>query len=55
MPIEINLLRDYKGGDPEKYRKYQAMRFKDPQVVDQVLALDEKWRSLGTCEDIVML
>ena len=22
MPIDINELRDYKGGDPEKYRNY---------------------------------
>eukprot|EP00816_Leptocylindrus_hargravesii_P007582 CAMPEP_0196811786 /NCGR_PEP_ID=MMETSP1362-20130617/20058_1 /TAXON_ID=163516 /ORGANISM="Leptocylindrus danicus, Strain CCMP1856" /LENGTH=478 /DNA_ID=CAMNT_0042187169 /DNA_START=23 /DNA_END=1459 /DNA_ORIENTATION=- len=51
MPIELNLLRTYKGGDPEKYREYQKKRFKDPAVVDQVLAEDEKWRDLVVQKD----
>jgi len=46
MPIDINELRDYKGGDPEKYRTYQKQRFKDPSVVDQVLKIDEEWREV---------
>lgn len=46
MPIDINELRDYKGGDPEKYRTYMKQRFKDPTIVDQVLAIDDEWRDL---------
>jgi seryl-tRNA synthetase len=46
MPIDINDLRDYKGGDPDKYRQYMSMRFKDPSLVDQVLELDSQWRTL---------
>eukprot|EP00591_Stephanopyxis_turris_P001750 CAMPEP_0195517654 /NCGR_PEP_ID=MMETSP0794_2-20130614/11191_1 /TAXON_ID=515487 /ORGANISM="Stephanopyxis turris, Strain CCMP 815" /LENGTH=486 /DNA_ID=CAMNT_0040646491 /DNA_START=55 /DNA_END=1515 /DNA_ORIENTATION=+ len=46
MPIEINVLRTYKGGDPEKYRTYMKQRFKPPEWVDDVLAADEKWRDL---------
>lgn len=46
MPIDINELREYKGGDPEKYRTYQKQRFKDPTVVDQVLKVDEEWRDV---------
>ena len=46
MPIDINELRDYKGGDPEKYRTYQKQRFKDPAVVDQVVKIDEEWREV---------
>ena len=46
MPIDVNELRDYKGGDPEKYRTYQKQRFKDPAVVDQVLKIDEEWRDV---------
>lgn len=46
MPIDINELRAYKGGDPEKYRTYQKQRFKDPAVVDQVVKIDEEWRDV---------
>jgi len=44
MPIDINELRDYKGGDPAKWRTYMEQRFKDPTIVDQVVALDADWR-----------
>lgn len=44
MPIDINELRDYKGGDPEKWKKYMEQRFKDASLVDQVLELDKRWR-----------
>ena len=44
MPIDINNLRTYRGGEPEKWRKYMADRFKDPAIVDQVIAADDKWR-----------
>ncbi|CAB9506020.1 Serine--tRNA ligase [Seminavis robusta] len=46
MPIDINELRDYKGGDPEKYRNFMKQRYKDPSIVDQVLAIDEQWRNV---------
>jgi seryl-tRNA synthetase len=46
MPIDINELRDYKGGDPAKWRKYMEQRFKPPEWVDEVIAEDEKWRTV---------
>lgn len=46
MPIDINELRDYKGGDPDKYRTYMKQRFKPPEWVDQVLKEDETWRQM---------
>lgn len=46
MPIDINELRTYKGGNPDAYRDYMSKRFKDPTIVDQVLAKDESWRDL---------
>jgi len=46
MPIDINSLRTYKGGDPDAYRRYMTQRFKDPTLVDQTLAKDEAWREL---------
>lgn len=41
MPIDINWLRTDKGGDPEKWREYQARRFKDPALLDQVMEIDQ--------------
>lgn len=51
MPIDINELREYKGGDPAKYRKYMAQRFKDVTIVDQVLERDTAWRDLRNSID----
>ena len=44
MPIDINELREYKGGDPAKWRKYMEARFKPAEWVDEVIAKDEEWR-----------
>lgn len=43
MTIDINLLRENKGGDPEKVRVSEKRRFRDPKIVDQVIALDKQW------------
>jgi len=40
--IDIKLFRE----NPEVIRKSEANRFKDPNRVDQVIELDQKWRSL---------
>ena len=48
MPIDINELREYKGGDPSKYRTYMEQRFKSSTVVDEVVQLDQEWRRLRT-------
>lgn len=45
MPIDVNELRVYKGGDPRKWRGYQIARFKPPEWVDDVIAKDEEWRT----------
>ena len=45
MPIDINLLRTYKGGDPEKVRESQRRRFAPVEIVDEIIALDDKWRA----------
>lgn len=51
MPIDINELRTYKGGDPAKYKKYMEQRFKPQEWVDEVIAEDEKWRALTKEKD----
>ena len=45
MPIDINALRDYKGGDPAKVRQNQIDRFRPPEWVDEVIAIDKEWRA----------
>ena len=47
MPIDIEELRAFKGGDPEKVRESERRRFNDPSRVDTVIALDEQWGHFG--------
>jgi seryl-tRNA synthetase len=51
MPIDINNLRDYKGGDPEKWRTFMKQRFKPVEWVDDVIAADREWRDQRTEAD----
>jgi len=44
MPIDINLLRKEKGGNPDAVKKSQKDRFADEALVDSIIDLDEKWR-----------
>lgn len=45
MPIDINNLRGAdRGGNPDLWRDMTQKRFKDPKLVDNVIALDEQWR-----------
>ena len=41
MPIDINLLRAFKGGIPDIVKQSQISRFKDVAIVDQVISHDE--------------
>jgi len=45
MPIDINELREYKGGNPAQWRSHMTARFKPPEWVDEVIIKDEEWRS----------
>ncbi|KAJ1492354.1 hypothetical protein T484DRAFT_1664269, partial [Baffinella frigidus] len=42
--LDINLLREEKGGSPELVRASQKKRFGDVTLVDQVIAIDLEWR-----------
>lgn len=44
MPIDINLLRKEKGGDPDAVKLSQKNRFADETLVDQVIEIDSEWR-----------
>jgi len=42
--LDINLFREYKGGNPELIRESQRRRYADVTLVDKVIELDEVWR-----------
>ncbi|CAI9769505.1 unnamed protein product [Fraxinus pennsylvanica] len=42
--LDINLIREEKGGNPEKVRESQRRRFADPGLIDEVIKLDKEWR-----------
>ncbi|CAB4058565.1 SARS [Lepeophtheirus salmonis] len=44
MVLDIDTLRPEKGGDPDKVRKNQKLRFKDEKIVDSIVQMDEDWR-----------
>ena len=46
MVLSIDLFRPDKGGDPEKIRENQRLRFKDTKLVDIIVEKDEEWRKL---------
>lgn len=46
MPIDINLLRKDKGGDPDAVKASEIKRQRDGKIVDDVLELDNTWRKI---------
>jgi len=42
--VDINLLREENGNDPQIVRDSQRKRGKDVQVVDTIIDLDRQWR-----------
>lgn len=51
MVLDIELFRAEKGGNPAKIRENQGKRFKNVELVDQVVACDQKWRELRHTAD----
>lgn len=46
MPIDINWLREDRGGDPNRIKEFQRKRFASVELVDEILALDSQWRQM---------
>jgi len=44
MVLDIKLFRAEQGGDPELIRESQRRRHKPVEIVDEIIALDDKWR-----------
>jgi seryl-tRNA synthetase len=40
MPVDINLFRKEKGGDPELVRQSELKRCRDGKLVDEIVELD---------------
>jgi seryl-tRNA synthetase len=46
MPLDINLFRADRGGDPERIRESQRRRFASVEIVDEIIQHDNQWRQL---------
>lgn len=46
MPLDINLFRLDKGGDPEKIKESQRRRYASVELVDEIILKDNQWRHL---------
>lgn len=44
MGLDINLFRTDKGNDPAVVKESEKRRFRDPALVEKVMALDSQWR-----------
>jgi seryl-tRNA synthetase len=44
MVLDINLFRAEKDGNPDLIKKSQRDRYKNVELVDQVIDFDEQWR-----------
>ena len=53
MPLDVQLFRADQGGNPELIKDSQKKRFKDPKIVDEVIAFDTKARkSVGDLDNL---
>jgi seryl-tRNA synthetase len=46
MPLDINAFRTFAGGNPDELRESQRRRFKPVEMIDEIIAVDEKWRTI---------
>ena len=44
MVLDLDLFREDKGGSPEKMRQNQIKRFKDVELVNNLIKADGEWR-----------
>lgn len=51
MVLDLDLFRKDKGGDPDKVRENQKLRFKDLNLVETVIAKDGEWRKSVSYRD----
>ena len=58
MVLDIDQFRPEKGGNPDKIRENQRLRFSDVSMVDKIVQADENWRkgsSLEKCFTVSLL
>ncbi len=44
MPLDIAMFRSHQGGNPDAIKESQKKRFASVELVDEIIAKDEKWR-----------
>jgi seryl-tRNA synthetase len=44
MNLDINCFREDKGADIALYKDSIKKRFRDPAIIDNIVALDKEWR-----------
>ena len=44
MVLDIDQFRPEKGGNPDKIKENQKLRYCDVSMVDKIVAADERWR-----------
>lgn len=44
MPLDINLFRAGSGGNPDLIKESQRRRYASVELVDEIIAKDDKWR-----------
>jgi len=55
MPLDINLLRTDRGGNPELVKESQRRRNASVELVDEIIAMDADWRRMtGDVDDAKM-
>lgn len=52
MVLDIDLFRVEKGGNPDLIRESQKKRYKNVELVDNVVTTDEKWRKCKSTHKI---
>ncbi|VDK26152.1 unnamed protein product, partial [Taenia asiatica] len=51
MVLSLDLFRTDKGGDPDLLRENERKRFRNPEVIDVIIDLDERWRKARSACD----
>ena len=46
MPLDIQMFREYQGGDPAAIKASQVKRFASVEIVDEIIEMDSAWRKM---------
>lgn len=55
MVLDLDLFREDKGGSPDKMRQNQIKRFKDVELVNNLIKADAEWRKCKYIIEFIQL